>query len=76
MLMVLDGNDGVHTYNRGSKDILGATTHYTAVMTIKYGTALKCKTDDYKLDLMARTESRIGLTEIEKQETRINLYRC
>ena len=52
MLMVLHGNDGVHTHNRGSKDILGATTHYTPVMTIKYGTALKSKTD-YKLDLMA-----------------------
>ena len=38
MLMVLHGNDGVHTHNRGSKDILGATTHYTPVMTIKYGT--------------------------------------
>ena len=55
MLMVLHGNDGVHTHNRGSKDILGATTHYTPVMTIKYGTALKSKTD-YKLDLMARTD--------------------
>ena len=43
MLMVLHGNDGVHTHNRGSKDILGATTHYTPVMTIKYGTALKSK---------------------------------
>ena len=42
MLMVLHGNDGVHT-------------HYTSVMTIKYGTALKSKTD-YKLDLMARTD--------------------
>ena len=41
-----------HTHNRGSKDILGATTHYTPVMTIKYGSALKSKTD-YKLDLMA-----------------------
>ena len=40
MLMVLHGNDGVHTHNRGSKDILGATTHYTPVMTIKSGTAL------------------------------------
>ena len=29
MLIVLHGNDGVHTHNRGSKDILGATTHYT-----------------------------------------------
>ena len=38
MLMVLHGNDGVHTHNRGSKDILGATTRYTPVMTIKYGT--------------------------------------
>ena len=38
--MVLHGNDGVHTQNRGSKDILGATTHYTPVMTIKSGTAL------------------------------------
>ena len=28
MLMVLHGNDGVRTHNRGSKDILGATTHY------------------------------------------------
>ena len=37
MLMVLHGNDGVHTHNKGSKDILGATTHYTPVMTIKYG---------------------------------------
>ena len=55
MLMVLHGNDGVHTHNRGSKDILDATTHYTPVMTIKYGTALKSKTD-YKLDLMARTD--------------------
>ena len=55
MLMVLHGNDGVHTHNRGSKDILGATTHYTPVMTIKYGTALKSKTD-YKLDLMARAD--------------------
>ena len=55
MLMVLHGNDGVYTHNRGSKDILGATTHYTPVMTIKYGTALKSKTD-YKLDLMARTD--------------------
>ena len=56
MLMVLTyGNDGVHTHNRGSKDMLGATTHYTPVMTIKYGTALKSKTD-YKLDLMARTD--------------------
>ena len=44
MLMVLHGNDGVHTHNRGSKDILGAITHYTPVMTIKYGTALKSKT--------------------------------
>ena len=52
MLMVLHGNDGVHTHNRGSKDILGATTHYTPVMTIKYGTALK----SHKLDLMARTD--------------------
>ena len=43
MLMVLHGNDGVHTHNRGSKDILGATTHYTPVMTMKYGTALKSK---------------------------------
>ena len=41
MLMVLHGNDGVHTHNRGSKDILGATTHYTPMMTIKHGTALK-----------------------------------
>ena len=56
MLMVLHGNDGVHTHNRGSNDILGATTHYTPVMTIKCGTALKSKTD-YKLDLMARLES-------------------
>ena len=55
MLMVLHGNDGVHTHNRGSKDILGATTHYTPVMTIKYGTALKSKTD-YKLHLMAGTK--------------------
>ena len=54
MLMVLHGNDGVHTHNRGSKDILGATTRYTPVMTIKYGTALKSNTD-YELDLMART---------------------
>ena len=38
MLMVLHGNDGVHTHNKDSKDILGATTHYTPVMTIKYGT--------------------------------------
>ena len=38
--MVLHGNDGVHTQNRGSKDILGATTHYTPVMTVKSGTAL------------------------------------
>ena len=36
MLMVLHGNDGVHTHNRGSKNISGATTHYTPVMTIKY----------------------------------------
>ena len=28
MLMVLHGNDGVHTHNRGSKVILGATTHF------------------------------------------------
>ena len=53
MLMVLHGNDGVHTHNRGSKDILGAL--HTPVMTIKYETALKSKTD-YKLDLMARTD--------------------
>ena len=55
MLMVLHGNDGVHIHNRGSKDILGATTQYTPVMTIKYGIALKSKTD-YKLDLIARTD--------------------
>ena len=55
MLMVLHGNDGVHIHNRGSKDILGATTQYTPVMTIKYGIALKSKTD-YKLDLMASTD--------------------
>ena len=60
MLMVLHGNDGVHTHNRGSKDILGATTHYNPVMTIKYGTALKSKTD-YKLDLMARTDYKLDL---------------
>ena len=60
MLMVLHGNDGVHTHNRGSKDILGATTHYTPVMNIKYGTALKSKTD-YKLDLMARTDYKLDL---------------
>ena len=60
MLMVLHGNDGVHTHNRGSKDILGATTHYTPVMTIKHGTALKSKTD-YKLDLMAYGCSKVPL---------------
>ena len=35
MLMVLHGNDGVHTHNRGSKDILGATTHIPSDAMVK-----------------------------------------
>ena len=59
--MVLHGNDGVHTQNRGSKDILGATTHYTPVMTIKSGTAINRSTQEWSSAIgKAVSKSRLG----------------
>ena len=58
--MVLHGDDGVHTQNRGSKDMLGATTHYAPVMTVKSGTALNRSSARVVAIGTALSKSRLG----------------
>ena len=66
MLMVLHGNDGVHTHNRGSKDILCVVAPNMSLLP------LLCVCTP---SLPCRTINIMSPNEIEKQETRINLYR-